>query len=294
MIRLSAHGYEVVIAPDHGATILSADWRAPSGEVVPLLVPLDPADGFEGGCFVMAPFTNRIADGRFTFDGRDYAIPVNRPATGMAIHGPARQRAWRVAEATGDRVVLEDDFSDPAYPWRYRADLVLSVARDGIALTLALTNTGATTLPFGIGLHPWFPRGADTTLTFRAAGRFAVDARALPVPPLTRPAEGALGSFAEAVLAGAEGLDSCFADWDPAVAELAWRDSGVTATLAASGAFRHLHVYVPADRPVICAEPVSHLPDAINRPELGQGTGMTPLAPGEQIAGRMVLSARQT
>ena len=47
----------------------------------------------------MAPWTGRVRDGRFTFDGVAYQLPLNKPP--HAIHGTARDHPWTV-DASGD------------------------------------------------------------------------------------------------------------------------------------------------------------------------------------------------
>ena len=59
----------------------------------------------------------------------------------------------------------------------------------------------------------------------------------------------------------------------------------------ASGALTNLHVYVPDDRPVLCVEPVSHVPDVHNRRHLAHYGDLAWLAPGETMRGAMQLCA---
>src|SRR5438105_9387408 len=47
---------------------------------------------------ILFPFPNRIRDGKFTWDGKPYTLPVNDPANKNAIHGFAHTRAWRVVD----------------------------------------------------------------------------------------------------------------------------------------------------------------------------------------------------
>ncbi len=47
---------------------------------------------------VLAPWPNRLEDGRYEFDGRRYQLPLNEPERRNAIHGLVRWAAWAVAE----------------------------------------------------------------------------------------------------------------------------------------------------------------------------------------------------
>ena len=50
------------------------------------------------GIPILFPFPNRIRDGRFTWDGQDYQLPLNDPSGKNAIHGFVASRPWRVLD----------------------------------------------------------------------------------------------------------------------------------------------------------------------------------------------------
>ena len=58
-----------------------------------------------------------------------------------------------------------------------------------------------------------------------------------------------------------EPLDNCFTGWNGEA-----RIPGPR--IHADGIFGNLQVFTPAGADFFCVEPVSHVPDAINRPEL--------------------------
>jgi aldose 1-epimerase len=52
-----------------------------------------------------------------------------------------------------------------------------------------------------------------------------------------------------------------------------------------------LQVFTPSWADFFCVEPVSHSPDAINRPDLPADQAMHVLEPGAVLAGRISLTA---
>jgi aldose 1-epimerase len=60
-------------------------------------------------------------------------------------------------------------------------------------------------------------------------------------------------------------------------------------TMTASDVFSFFHVYVPPDDDYFCAEPVSAMPDAVNRRDVN-GHGLRILPPGEAVSGWMRIS----
>ena len=120
-------------------------------------------------------------------------------------------------------------------------------------------------------------------------GIMVTDGRGLPVEPLTQPE--AFDPEHPVALGHQPWFDGCFKNWSPCSAVISWPEHQAALTLTAEGALRHLHVFVPDNRAVVCAEPVSHLPDVINRPELGADCAMDILQPGDTLFGTMTLSA---
>ena len=211
-------------------------------------------------------------------------LPPNFLPEPHAIHGNAWQRAWAVAGSAGagsgaDRAVLVlDHAGDAAWPFPYRAEQRFTLHPDGLELRLLVRNTGDAPMPAGLGWHPHFPRGADAALGFRAEQVWLADARNLP--DRLGPPEGAY-RFDPLRPLGEAQVDNCYVGWDR---RATLRPAGLELTLSADPAFPDFVVYTPRDKPYFCAEPATHVPDAINRKE-----GMRVLAPGEELAGTMRL-----
>lgn len=239
------------------------------------------------GSFVMAPFANRIADGRFVYEGREIVLPINRPEHQAAIHGFSRSRAWRVAEHSETSLILTDEFDEPGIPYVYRATLSYVLTGAALRIELTVTNAGEQVMPFGLGHHPWFNRTPKTQVRLMASGWFKKDARTLPVARVENP--DATGDI-QLTPARHAGLDRHYYGWRR-TAEIIWPEMEAGLRLAASPALGNLHLFIPEDRAAICLEPVSHVHDVVNRRRYAPFGDMTILAPGESLAGAMTLEA---
>lgn len=283
------------VVPERGASLSRVAWRHPDGEMReicrrPSAADIDDRTGSLSklSSFLMLPFANRIDGARFDYDGAAHTLPLNRPEQNCAIHGHSRQSAWAVVEAGAARLVCEDDFARPDTPWRYRARQVFEIREGAARLEVSVENRGAAPLPFGFGHHPWFPRAADSRLRFAATRTFETDARTFPVADR---APSPTDSFADGVrLADRVGFDQCFAGWS-GTAEITQPGQDVRLTLTGDGAYRLLHVYVAADRPDFCVEPVTHAPDVVNRRQFAPLGDMARLAPGETLSAVLALRA---
>lgn len=282
MLLLEGGGWTASLLPEAGGAMASLAFRG-IDVLAPLPLGADPNRSFRGA-FVMAPWANRLDGGELPVAGVVHRLPINRREDGTAIHGFARDRAWAVEQAEPSRAVLAQaaDDADPAFPWRYAARLEVSLDAAGTALAISLVNSAAVPFPFGLGWHPFFLRPPETRLRFRAGTLFARDARCLPVAEqATAGVDGGEAAYA--------GLDTHFAGWD-GVAEIA--RPGLRLRMAADGAWAaNLQVFAPAGADVLCVEPVSHVPDAPNRPLFARRGPMAVLPPGGALSARLVIAA---
>ncbi len=75
-------------------------------------------------------------------------------------------------------------------------------------------------------------------------------------------------------------LDNCFTGWDGA-ADIVAGDASLR--IEASAKLRSVQVFTPSWADFFCVEPVSHVPDAVNRPDLPPEQAMDILQPDETL-----------
>lgn len=275
-MKLQAHGWELALLPEVGGAIGTLRHE---GRDMLRSAPEGTADVLATGCFPLVPYANRVAYGRFAFDGQAYQLPLNFGDHPHSLHGLGWQAAWAVVEAGSDHAALVHAHDGGAgWPWAYRAEQRFDLAPGRMRVELTIINTGNAPMPTGIGLHPYFPCDAATYLTFTAKRVWFADATMLPTEPAIAAAFGDWS--ATAPVAGATLIDNAYEGWDGA-AGIGQGWGGFA--MGGEGA-SVLHFYRPPDADFFCLEPVSHLPDAINR------GGMDVLEPGEARALAMTLS----
>ncbi|MFY1705638.1 aldose 1-epimerase family protein [Micromonospora sp. WMMA1923] len=135
---------------------------------------------------VLAPWPNRIRDGRYTVDGETYLLPLTEPERGVALHGLVNWARWRLVEQSDDSVTVEYDLPPhPAYPWALRVRGRWSLGPEGLRAEHETTNLSTEAAPFGFSVHPYLqlPGVAVDDLVMRvpARNRLVVDSRLLPV-----------------------------------------------------------------------------------------------------------------
>ena len=288
MITLTAGAASVVLAPEAGGAI--AGWTVGAW---PILRPPQARALVDGnprglGAFPLVPFSNRIAGARFAFAGRSWQLARNFGDSPHAIHGVGWQRAWEIdaiGQATA-RLGLRhrpEGGAAPAWPFAFDAAQRFALAPDRLTVGMRLVNRHDGPAPAGLGLHPYFPRTPGATLRFAAAGVWRNTPAMLPeahgpVPPDW--------DHRTPRRVGSAVLDNSFDGWDGR-AEIALAPGPVTIAIEAGPIFRHLVVFTPPGADFFCVEPVSHLTDALNRPEQ-PGTGLVVLPPGGVLEGEIV------
>jgi aldose 1-epimerase len=288
-ITLRAGGASVQLAPPAGGAI-TRYWHERGGVVREWLrpPPPDPRRGVSlAAAFALAPYSNRIREGRFSFRGRTVQLPLNFPPERHSIHGQAWRAAWRPVEVTATTARLEYEHPAAAWPWRYRVVQRVTLTPDRLAVALALTNESAEAMPAGLGWHPYFVRTPRATIAAHVRAVWLTDDEMLPtILETSRAADLARGIAVERVA-----LDNCCVGWSGR-AGLEWPEAEARLTLIAEPPLDCLVVFTPPQRPFFCVEPVSHVTDAFNLAAAGRSdTGMRILEPGETLRAAVTLQA---
>lgn len=217
------------------------------------------------GCFALLPWSNRIPGGRLRFGDLDAQLPVNAD-DGSAIHGLVAHVPWSVVSASGDAaeltVVARVD------PYRVRGRQVFQLFADRLHLTLSATNAGDRAVPVGLGIHPWFRRGA-----IRVPADQRWPGEPLPTGP-PRPVEGA-HDLRSTVVPGT--MDACFTGLTDTVADV------VGARLCWDGPVTNVVVYT-GEPGWTCVEPVTMPNDGFSMdPGVAMAHGVRWLAPAASL-----------
>jgi aldose 1-epimerase len=294
-----AHGDQRAVVTEVGATLRA--YEAGGAAVI---------DGFEvdelsaaGRGQVLAPWPNRLEDGRYSYRGIEGAAALDEPEHGNAIHGLLRWQAWTLDERADDAVTMRCVLHpQPGYPWLLDVGVRYALGPDGLTVETDATNRSTTAAPFGIGFHPYVTVGTeridDAHLSVPAGEHLAADDRGLPTGR-----HAVIGSeldFLAPRPLGTTRLDTAFTTLvrdrdDRAVAVLARPDQGRAVRVWVDRAFRYLMVYTgdtlePAARrrAGIAIEPMTCPPNALRT-----GIDLIDLEPGGSWRGRWGISVAE-
>jgi aldose 1-epimerase len=236
---------------------------------------------------VLAPWPNRIRDGRYSFGGQWRQLGLTEAPRHNAMHGLVCWVPWRPVAQTPDSITVECLVApQPGYPWPVLLRTEWSVGADGLRARHEATNVGSEPAPFGLGTHPYLRLGGgpvdDLTLRIPARSRVLVDGRLLPIGEAK--VAGGEFDYTEPRRIGSAVLDTAFGDvtGDPVV--LSTEESSVS--VWADGGFRWWQVFSGDTltgerfRRTVAVEPMTCPPDAFR-----SGRDVITLEPGQTWTG---------
>jgi aldose 1-epimerase len=272
-----------------GVREYSVDERAvldpyPPGEI---------CDGAHGAPLI--PWPNRLAEGRYSFDGEDLQVALTEPTKQNAIHGFLRWRPWVAVEREADRVVMGTRlYPLEGYPFALEVHVAYELSEAGLAVATTALNIGERPCPYGAGQHPYLSAGGglldECTLELPAGTRVLTDNKR-QLPSGAEPVEGTRFDFRSARRLGEERLDYPFTDLirddaGRAVARLG-RPDGACAELWADEHYPYLELYTgdtlapQRRRRGLGVEPMTCPPNAFQ-----SGEDVITLEPGQSLTTR--------
>ncbi len=125
---------------------------------------------------VLAPWPNRLTDGRYRYRDRDCQAPLNEVSRHTAIHGLVRWLDWSLVAHDPTSVTLSCAVRpQPGYEWQLDLQITYALGQAGLVVTCQAVNVDREPAPFGVGFHPYLTLGTAS-----------VDGLTLTVPATTR------------------------------------------------------------------------------------------------------------
>ena len=292
LVELRAGPAILVVSPAAGGSITryasqhedrTVEWLRPA-------LPEAVRDRSAGGTssFPLVPFSNRIRNAAFRFQGRVIQLPQNFPPEGHAIHGHGWRAPWRVVARSDADLTIEYRHPADAWPWSYRAEQTFTLTPTGLAVRFAVTNEASDTMPVGFGLHPYFVRTPRVRVRAAVGRMWRTDANAMPAELIAPPPELTLAGAG--LNPDATVLDNNFVAFGGR-ARVEWPEWNARLDVTADPIYACLVIYTPAGRDFFCVEPATNCIDGFNLAEDGRSdTGIIVLAPGDTALGSVTFT----
>jgi aldose 1-epimerase len=231
---------------------------------------------------ILFPYPNRLKDGKYSFEGKDYQFPINEPDKNNQLHGMLYNVPFQVSrsEVRGEiatiSLVHRYNGTFEYYPFPFTFEITYTYDASGLDVAFDVSNEGSHNMPFGIGWHPYFQLGnsplSENEFTAGPAKALQLDKqRSLPTGVTT---DEELLNFDLANVA----LDNAFFLKDKKPSYSLQRKGGPKLSFECSEGFSYLQVFTPEAEDSIAVEPMTCHVNAFNNKE-----GIRTLAPNEKF-----------
>ncbi|GAB3410670.1 aldose 1-epimerase family protein [Schumannella luteola] len=265
----------------------------------------------------LAPWPNRVRDGRWTHDGAVQQLDVTERDRNNALHGLLQFTDHEIREQTATSVTL-GALIPAQHGWPFTLDswVRYELVPGGLRATHGVRNLSGVTAPYATGVHPYLRLGdvpvRELRVTVPAASCIEVDDRLNPTG--VKPVDGTPVDLRAGRLFSDLDLDTAYADLDPVDGATAWIEApdGSRLTLLQDPDWRWVQVFTTSIFPAggwtavdpatsgpdlegsgylggplgdaIAIEPMTAPPDALN-----SGEGLIHLQPGAEWSGSWAL-----
>ena len=220
---------------------------------------------------LLAPWVNRVRNGNYSFQGRNYQLPITEPTLGNAIHGFLARKPFEIIEKkvidNQAKLVLQHSYTGdyPGFPFPFDFQLTYELHTNGhFFIRFGIKNTGEHQTPFAIGWHPYFtfPDAdlSDLEISFSPQSKFLSDSQMIPLRE--EPVE-----YTKPVNLAKESLDNVFRLREAEYHTTTLTNKRTHASLYIKqhvADFPFLVVYAPENEACIAIEPMTANTDAFN------------------------------
>lgn len=211
---------------------------------------------------ILFPFSNRIKDGKYSFQNVDYQTEINELERNNALHGFVYDKEFQIVkqhlETEKASIVLEYSETELAkgFPFTYKIQLEYILENNSLELKAQIVNTSNSEFPFTLGWHPYFNSSNlnNSYLKFDSSKRVIFDDQMI--------AKGAAKiTDSEYFELKNKKLDDCFY-LNTDLVEFVTPNYRLELTSSEENSF--LQVYTPPKRNVIAIEPTTGISDSFN------------------------------
>ncbi len=259
----------------------------------------------------LAPWPNRVVDGRYSFGGVEHLTALTEPGRGHALHGLVAWLDFDAIDRGSDHVTLAATIEpQTGYPWRVRVETVYALSADGLTQSVTAVNEGVGPAPFGTGPHPYLVAGPSPldawSLSLPASQVLEVTAdRLSPVALAGVEVDAARFDFRQPRPIGAVEIDHAYTGLSrdaTGIAAVRLTDpvAGTGVEIAWDGACAWVQVHTadqpggpgaPGHRAGLAVEPMTCAPDAFNADRYDFDAGLLVIEPGESVSASWRIAA---
>jgi len=232
------------------------------------------ADTYFKGKWLL-PFPNRLKDGKYRFEGKEYQFPINDHSCQNALHGFIGDHKMQLQKVlltpSYAQITLEYlyDGNLAYYPFPFHLQIDYILMENQLIVELGVKNSGIQKMPIGFGFHPYFQFASNADeleLQLPKCELIEVDKRMIPTGEKTPYTD-----FEKSTQIGNTFFDNAFkatsiADYTHKI-HLINPKTGLKLTYFQDPIFPYFQIFIPPHRKSVAIESMSCNVDAFNNEE---------------------------
>jgi len=297
VVRLeNDRGAFVDVVPQLGAMVHRIGLIS-SGEVVRELLRSDLPEELENNPKyrgrLLFPFNDRIPQGKYTYEGVSYQLPVNAKSDGSSIHGLVYNRGFKEESCCLEEGLAKISFSYQieegewaSYPFSAAVVVTYGLSDKGFTAEYRISNKGKKKMPVALGWHPYFRLdGLVDNWTLHCEGGQYVEVDETLNPTGRIPdVSGTPFDFTSPRKIEGEELDIALTNPPSGMTFLSGNGEEISLYFDPDF-FPYVQLYTPPARDSLAIEPITAATNAFNIDQLGR----LDLEPGAEKRGTVVI-----
>lgn len=211
---------------------------------------------------ILFPFVNRIDNGKYIFNKKEYQFKINEPANNNALHGLVYNKKFVFEDehtrinSTSITLSYTEKNKNPAFPYLYKITLIYTFSNTSVTLEIKIDNIGTENFPFTVGWHPYFysKNLSKSTIKFNADKKVIHNQKMI-----TKNLEATNISELRDLESG--NYDDCFSLRS---GKVIFETPTYNFTLNSNLKENYLQIYTPENKNAIAIEPITGISDSFN------------------------------
>lgn len=246
------------ICLDRGAALESLTLKKES--VIVDLHPLEYKNTYASS--ILFPFANRIKDGEYNYNNKNYKLDCNEAGLNNALHGLVYDKSFdfvdsSVSEQNGSiSLVYNCKKINNAFPYLFTIIIQYTLTNNSIDLSVQVKNNDEATFPFTMGWHPYFLSDDlyNSSLNFSTTKEFEFDERMITKGSKPKKVETPFNIKDKQ-------LDNCY---HLSNGTIVFDTPKYKMTIESSAPENYFQMYTPPKKNTIALEPVTGISDSFN------------------------------
>ncbi len=208
------------------------------------------------------PFNDRIPDGKYSFKGKDYQLPINCSDDGSAIHGFLYNKEVSIKQTETEAVFYWRTGKDQiqGYPFDISLKTEIILHNGGVSISFTIINEDSIPAPYALGWHSYFKTDLSSTLKAAYPYYFEIDKNFLAMGDGV-PLSGSKFDFTKGASFSNIFLDHTFKVPEDGISILTNRNYSVKIE---QKNFAYTQLFIPPDKKSIAIEPISSKSNSFN------------------------------